>query len=499
MRFRHARMLDLVSGRCSEPRDVIVCGSRVQRSGMPADHDSADDEVIDLKGRFIMPGLWDAHVHTDLWAQNRARIDLSGADSIAQALKILDSRATAEPGDEPLVATGARLGSWLDAEDTHRLDALCPGRAVVVCSRDLHSVWVNDAVLCDPEFARRADGASAGSLLREQDAFAVERIYLDAPAGTMDQWVDAAARAAARRGVVGIVDFQDSPDRVSTWRRRISSFRPSVRVSVSCWPHTLQEAIEDKMTTGFPLDDHGWLLGGPLKVILDGSLSSGTAWCTRPYAHPVPGVDPFGEALVSPAELSHLMSRAEMNGLHTSVHAIGDAAIATALDCFAETGAQGGIEHACLATGTELDRMAVLGVRASVQPAHLLDDRELLESQCPDRTGDAFALHSCLAAGVRMSFGSDAPVAPLDPWLAISAAVLRARPGEPSWHPEQRLGIGEAMRASTGGIGKLVPGGQADLIVLDENPLTRDPQELAGTAVHLTMAAGQITWWADAE
>lgn len=502
MRFRRARMLDLVSGRSSEPHDVLVSGSRLYRSEPPNDPRAGDDEEIDLQGRYMAPGLWDAHVHTDLWAQTSHRIYLASCTNCAQALDTLEAAATQsadpDPDPEPLVALGAPLSRWPGGLDNDHLDALFPDRAVVVCGKDLHSVWANAVALRLVGIAEDGGPRSQARLAREREAFVLERHFVDASDRQLDAWFAQAARQAARRGIVGIVDMQDAPNRLGTWRRRTRSAAPSLRVQLSCWPETLQEALDEHMSTGAPLDEHGWLIGGPLKIISDGSLSSGTAWCSRPCADPAPGIEPHGTSLISRDELSELMSRAEVHGLQVAVHAIGDAAVSQAVDCFAESGARGSIEHLVLASPSDLGRMAELGLRASVQPAQLLDDRSVLERQWPDQSTNAFALRSCVDAGVELRFGSDAPVVPLDPWLAINAAVLRARPGEPSWHPEQALTLSEAMRASTGGVGQLVPGGPADLMVLDEDPFTLETAQLGTDDVYLTMATGQITWWADA-
>lgn len=498
MRFRRARMLDLVSGRSSEPHDVIVSASRLYRSGPTTGPVSGDDEEIDLQGRYLVPGLWDSHVHADLWAQASHRLELSSCPSFAQALTRLEAAANTSARPDPLVALGARLDRWPDDPDDERLDALFPDRAVLVCGRDLHSVWANAAARRSAGLPQYRDATPRAGLAREREAFALEREFVDVSEETLDAWFSRAAREAARKGIVGIVDMQEGPHRLRTWRRRIGSEPPSLRVRISCWPDSLQEAVDEGITTGAALDEQGWLVGGPLKIIADGTLSSGTAWCSPSRAEPATGSGQNGSSLIGHGELSGLMSQAEVHGLQVAVHAIGDAAVTQVVDCFAESGARGSIEHVILAAPGDLRRMGALGLQASVQPAHLLDDRELVDRGWPDRAEQAFAFRSCLDAGVELRFGSDAPVAPLDPWLAISTAVLRGGPDGPSWHPEQALTLSEAMRASTGGVGQLVPGGPADLMVLDEDPFTVEPERLGAGDVYLTMAAGHTTWWADA-
>ena len=136
-------------------------------------------------------------------------------------------------------------------------------------------------------------------------------------------------------------------------------------------------------------------------------------------------------------EMTELLARAHAGGLEIALHAIGDSAVDLALQAFAATGAVGGIEHAQLVQLEDLPRMARLGVRAGVQPAHLLDDRDTTLQLWGDRADRCFALRSMLDAGVVLALGSDAPVAPLDPWLAMAAAVHRSDDDREPWNPAE--------------------------------------------------------------
>jgi predicted amidohydrolase YtcJ len=178
------------------------------------------------------------------------------------------------------------------------------------------------------------------------------------------------------------------------------------------------------------------------------------------------------------------------------VHAIGDRANAIALQAFARTGARGSIEHAQLLDDADVRRFAQLAVVASVQPEHALDDRDVADRYWAGRTRRAFPLRSLLDAGAVLTFGSDAPVAPLDPWLAIGAAVHRTRDQRPRWHPEQEITVAEALAASmaTGRPGAaLSPGDPADLLVLDADPFTADAGVLRAMPVAATMLGGEWT------
>jgi predicted amidohydrolase YtcJ len=142
--------------------------------------------------------------------------------------------------------------------------------------------------------------------------------------------------------------------------------------------------------------------------------------------------------------------------------------------------------------------MAQLGIRASVQPAHLLDDRDITDRIWGQRAERCFAFRWMLDDGVQLAFGSDAPVSPLDPWLAIAAAVHRSADDRPAWHPEQALTAREALAASVDGRGSVHAGMPADLVLLDADPLqpAEDTAEAAAylrqMPVALTLVAGEV-------
>ncbi|UUZ61320.1 amidohydrolase family protein [Nocardioides sp. B-3] len=148
---------------------------------------------------------------------------------------------------------------------------------------------------------------------------------------------------------------------------------------------------------------------GPLKIISDGSLNTRTARCCEPYAEKAVHGFPLGQPNQTPEELRSLLARARENGLDVAVHAIGDRAVTEALAAFADTGARGGIEHVQLTTRDDVRRMGAPGVRASVQPAHLLDDRDVTERLWPGRAERCFPLRWMLDDGVDVVLGSGRP------------------------------------------------------------------------------------------
>ena len=273
-----------------------------------------------------------------------------------------------------------------------------------------------------------------------------------------------------------------------------------LRVRTAVYPHQLEQVIAAGLRTGDPLPGTGGLATmAPLKVITDGSLGTRTAWTHEPYSDgPATPDHPCGVANYSVAELVEFIRRATAAGLEVALHAIGDRANTAVLDAFAAGGGRGSVEHAQLVTRGDADRMAALGLRASVQPAHLLDDRDLTDRIWgAERAERSFPLRMLADAGVRLALGSDAPVAELNPWLAMACAVHRSGDERPGWHPEQALTPREALAASVDGR-RLRPGEPGDLVLLDDDPLSPAPPAEAAHAlrhmqVQLTICAGTVT------
>ncbi len=443
-----------------------------------------DDEVRLLDGRWLSPGLWDNHVHFDQWALRSQRIELAGATSAAEAARIVGESLLAAPPAEgqPAIGVGFRDGLWPDAPSLSILDAVSGATPVVLISADVHAVWVNSAASALYGLDTTFDG-----LFREAPAFDIQRRSTTTSLETIDGWASLAASEAAKRGVVGIVDLEMGGS-IDSWQRRSQNDGGSLRVECGVYPQHFDEILQRGLRGGQQLNE--LVSVGPLKVITDGSLNTRTAYCFDPYEG-LTGEHDHGLMTVAPDELLPLMRRAVAAGFRPAIHAIGDHANTVALDAFAEIGCRGSIEHAQLLAWSDLPRFAALGVTASVQPEHALDDRDVADHYWAGRTERAFMLRSLLDAGARLALGSDAPVAPLDPWLAMAAAVGRTREGREPWHPEQTITAGEALAAS---VRTTVAVGQvADLVVTDLDPVSATAAQLRAMPVSATLLAGSFT------
>ncbi len=474
--LRNARLGDAVV-------DIELSDGVVAAVSPAGSVDAVSDETIDVDGRWILPGLWDHHVHFNQQALALRRIDVSSAVSAAEAAAIMATHAARVRLTEgqPLVGHGFRDGLWPDTPTAVMLDDVVGGVPTLLISGDLHCVWMNTAAL-----ELFGHGGHPTGVLREDPCFDVVARLQDIPDATLDGWVADAAADAAGRGVVGVVDMEMGPN-IDVWLRRAGNGFSTLRIQAGIYTSYLEAAIDAGLRTGSALAGSPLVSAGPFKILTDGSLNTRTAYCVEEYQD----THDHGLLTVPTDELIPLMTRASTAGIEPAVHAIGDEANRLALDAFERIGCRGRIEHAQLLRREDIPRFAALGVAASVQPEHAMDDRDIAELHWAGRTDRAFVLRSLLDTGAELLLGSDAPVSPLDPWITISAAVYRARDGREPWHPEQAITFAEALAASTHS--RVAVGEAADLIAVDRDPAMATADELRAMPVALTLVAGMVT------
>lgn len=495
----------------TEPVDLLLRDGRLTAVG-PGLPRPAGAEVLEADGRWVVPGLWDHHVHAGQLGATRGRLDLSAARSPREAAQRVRERLAAArplPATGVLTGWGHRADRWAQAPTRALLDEASPRVPVVLISADGHHGWLNSTAL-----TLLGGPCDRSGLVREAEWFALyDRLnHLPRAQETTEQGVREVVAEAHRLGIVGITDLELGRPWVD-WPRRLAEGVGPLRVRTGVYVPGLDEVEAAGLRTGDALPGtEGLVRMGPLKLFGDGSLGTRTAWCRAPYAD-APGRDAEGRGegsvggssvagapQLTSAELHDLLGRARMHGLEVAVHAIGDAAVGQALAALAATGVVGSVEHAQLVGEEELARWRGLPVRAGVQPAHLLDDRSAAERAWPDRTGQVLPLRRLVDAGVELAMGSDAPFGTPDPWLAVAAAVHRARPGEDPWHPELALTPREALAASVDGQ-RVRAGARGDLVLLDADPLGADlaaptssdlAARLERVGVAATVVAGRV-------
>lgn len=459
--------------------DVALVDGRVAAIGVGLERAG---DALDCRGGTLLPGLVDAHVHATQWAVSRRRIPLTQANSAAEAVSTIVRALSTRPADadELVMGHGFRDGAWPDVPHKDMLARALPDQPVALFSNDLHTLWLSPAAL------RMIGRDHPTGVLLENDCMAATAELPAASVEMTDAWVLAAMDAAAARGVTGIVDYEYA-DTVTDWLRRLALRAPVMRVSAVVSRPLLDTAIARGHRTGDVVAE--MLTVGPYKLFVDGSLNTRTAYCHDPY----PGQETRGLLELSFDELVPLMAKASSNGISPAVHAIGDHANTIALDAFAKVGCAGRIEHAQLVRPSDLPRFAELGVVAGVQPAHQPDDRDVADQHWSGRTAAAFPYAALLEAGVTLEIGSDAPVAPLDPWDGIASAVTRTDDTRPPWHPEQAIPFDVALAAASKGRTGVRVGDVADLMVVAVDPSTVAPHELREIPVTATILGGRVT------
>nr|WP_246314513.1 amidohydrolase family protein [Kineococcus aurantiacus] len=466
--------------------DVEVAGGRVRAVGEGLRAQDPDGEVLDAQGAVLLPGLVDSHVHLTQWAAARRRVDVLAARSPQEVARTL--AASAGPGggagggagEDLLLGHGYRDALWIEPAHRDVLDAHVPDRPVVVVSADLHAVWVNSAA------ARRFGVDDPAGVLREGPAMELITRAGDVGAPALDRWIAEATRAAAARGVTGIVDLEYAP--VASWERRA---RPAVRVAAGVWADWLEDAVAAGLRTGDALAGDRVSVG-PVKFVVDGSLGTRTAFCHDEY--PSGG---HGVLRLPLADLEPALRRAAAHGLGAAVHAIGDEAVRVALDAFERTGCRGSVEHAQQVHPRDVPRFAALGVVASVQPRHAVDDRDAVAVHWAHGAERAYPYAALHAAGAELRLGSDAPVAALDPWDALASAVHRTVDDREPWRPDQHLPFDVALTASCGGRSGVFVGDVADLVLVAADPAavfaSGGADALRRTEVLATVVGGEFT------
>ena len=476
-----------------------------------------ETRVVELDGRFLMPGFIDTHTHFLDGGFRLSSVDLRSADSREEFARRLSRYAEGLEDGEWILGGDWDHEMWGgELPDREWIDAVTPRNPVFVTRLDWHMALANTRALelagLDPdvsspvggEIVRNPAGRMTGVF--KDEAMSLVSSHIPEPTEAQrDSALQAAIRHAVSLGVTGITDMGSWGD-LETYARAWRDGDLGLRVYAFV-PLSTADSLARRVEAEGRGDD--WLRIGGLKGFVDGSLGSGTALFEEPYSD-----EPDNTGLwVTPLEeLREQVERAERAGLQVAIHAIGDRAIRHLLDLYAEVEREHGprdrrfrVEHAQHLGPGDAARFAELGVVAAMQPYHAIDDGRWAERRIgPDRARLTYAFRSLLGAGAVVAFGSDWTVAPLDPMLGIYAAATRrtldgAHPD--GWVADQKIDVESALRAYTSAAafagfmedrtGTLAPGRLADLVVLDSNPLAAAPEDLRDIRVEMTIVGGR--------
>ncbi len=475
---------------------------------------------VDLNGKTILPGLTDAHLHWEWQSRALRSVDVFEVSSKQIALDRVRERVAETPAGEWITGRGWAQDLWEDRAFPTKtdLDNISSQHPIALNAKSGHASWINSKAMTlagitdstpDPEggqIHRDANGEATGILLES----AMNLVYDIVPTPTPNQLADMmfdAQELALKYGLTMIHDF-DNPSCLAALQILRERGDLSLRVLKNINQNWLSAAIESGIRANFGDD---WIRIGALKLFADGALGPKTALMFESYEGEP---DNYGMAVVDKEEMVEYVSRASAYGLPSTVHAIGDKAVHDVLDVFenvrAEEKARGEapssrrhrIEHVQIIHPSDINRLAELNVIASMQPIHATSDMVTADRYWGERTQYAYNPRIQLDRGAVLALGSDAPVEPFDPFLGIHAAITRHRNGKPEggWHPDARLTLDETLLGFTQGpayaanmedrLGQLAEGYLADLIVLDRDIYSAEPDEILDIDVLGTMVDG---------
>lgn len=471
------------------------------------DFNSIADSEIDLDSSFVMPAFRDGHCHPLFAGREHVGPDVTEATSLEEIQTIISSYALSNP--EVIWIDGAAYDRSITA-NFHRseLDAAVLDRPVVLHGSDHHTLWVNTKALELSGLLQEIPPVSAGSvdldehgiptgILREWEA--MQFVMSKIPALTMEQELDCLDWAQAELLRLGIAEVQDAwidPGMAEIYLEAARRGRLKVRTSLAfrADPASWSEDFDyfDRMRAEVIDQNHLNLKANAIKFFVDGVLGSSTASVLDPYVAG-PKAHSHGEQVWPKAELLRAASEATARGYQLHLHAIGDAAVRTALDVIETVNPEieAVIAHAELISDIDLPRFAQLSVTANLQPLWAREDGQLMS--CVPQVGriridKLYRMRDLISSAAQLAFGSDWPVSSPNALTGIATAVNRSLPGGASWTIEQAVTVKEALNAYTNGVaaqlsnsarpGTLFPGDRAEFVTLSQNPFEMPAERL---------------------
>ena len=507
---------------------VAILGDRIVAVGSSADVDAwrgPNTHVVDAGGKLLLPGFNDAHVHFVSGGMQLTNVQLKDASSPQEFARRIGERAKVTAKGEWILG-----GNWDETKwnppnmpTKELIDAVTPDTPVFVSRYDGHMGLANSVALRLAGITAKTPDPPGGTVVRDAEGNPTGALkdaatdYIDKviPPLSHDQRLKIVVRALAYAASVGVTSVQHlvaSYDDIAVYSELLQRDELTTRIYAA--PSITQ--VDDLAKLGI-----GRAFGGPylrigaLKAFADGSLGSGTAYFYEPFLNQGSNRGLLSDEMHPISLMRDRYMKADAAGLQICTHAIGDEGISTILDLYSEVIKAHGeadrrlrIEHAQHMAAKDFERFAQLHVIASVQPYHAIDDGRFAEAHIGhDRASRTYAFRTFLDHGVRLAFGTDWEVAPLDPLLTVYAAVTRATldgKNPNGWFPEQKLSVAEAIEAYTMGSayaefqekvkGSITPGKLADMVLLSDDIFSIVPEKIRDVHVLQTFVGGRLVF-----
>jgi hypothetical protein len=514
---------------------VAVIGDRIVAVGSAREIDlwrGPRTRVIDARGKLLLPGFNDAHVHFVEGGAQLDSIQLNDATSAAEFARRVAERAHSTPKGEWILNGDWDETKWTPPQLPTRelIDPATPDNPVFLDRYDGHMALANSVALRMAGITAQTPDPPGGIIVRDEDGnptgalkdAAKDFVLKVVPALSHDQRIKQAKRALAYAASLGVTSVQEMNDAETdsfadfeVYSELLERGELTARIYVAPAIADWQRQAKVGVRHGF---GSPYLRIGAVKGFADGSLGSRTAYFFEAYSDAPNTFGLLNKEMQPLSRMQDWMMQADAAGLQICTHAIGDRAISTVLDLYSEVVKAHGpsdrrlrIEHAQHMAAKDFDRFAQLNVIASVQPYQAVDDGRWAEERIGhERASRTYAFRTFLNHGVHLAFGTDWPVVPLNPLLGIYAAVTRATldgkyPG--GWFPEQKLTVPEAVEAYTMGSayaefqekekGSITPGKLADMVLLSDDIFSIPPAKIKDVKVVKTILGGKVVW--DAE
>jgi predicted amidohydrolase YtcJ len=479
---------------------------------------------IDAKGKLVLPGFNDSHVHFLDGGFSLSNIDLRDAKTPEEFTRRIAEFAKKLPPGKWITGGDWDHQKWpgTPLPTKEMIDAVTPNNPVMINRTDGHMCLANSLTLKLAGITRDTTNVHGGFIVHDEkgeptgilkDA-SMDAVWNVMPKPDFAEKIAAAKAASEHAAKLGVTSVQDMSAAEDAELYQALADRGELKTRIyGATPVARWETLAKKgvhANFGTPM-----VRVGLLKGFADGSLGSSTAYMFEPFSDDPKNSGLLGDQMFPEGIMLKRVQGADAAGLQVAIHAIGDRANSEILDIYKQVEAQNGsrdrrfrIEHAQHLRASDIQRFGKQHVVASMQPYHAIDDGRWCDKRIgPERSKGTYAFRSLLDSDAVLALGTDWTVAPLDPMMTICAAVTRRtldgqHPN--GWVPEQKISVEEAVRAYTLGSayaefqdkvkGTIQAGKYADLVMLDKNIFEINPNDIPTTKVLMTIVDGKIVY-----